>query len=242
MLNKIKINRYILLLAILNFIHAAGVFSQSATTSKYGVNTVDKIAVYQQTIYKDSVKQMVELKKLIPSIVYDLRYGTTNNFMHRLMYQPPSNTTFLRLPAAKALAKIQKELNSKGYGLKIFDAYRPYSVTVSFWELVHDERYVANPTKGSGHNRGLAVDLTLIDLKTSKELDMGTGFDNFTDSAHHSFIQFPPVVLRNRMLLKTTMEKYGFTALETEWWHYFFPNNRDYEVLDIPFSQLAAER
>jgi len=242
MLNKISLNRYILLLAILNFIHGIRGMAQSTTTGKYGVPTVDKMAMYQQTIYKDSAKQMVELKKIIPAIVYDLRYGTNNNFMHRLMYAPPANATFLRLPAAQALAKVQKELNTKGYGLKIFDAYRPYSVTVSFWELVHDERYVANPAKGSGHNRGLAVDLTLIDLKTKREQDMGTGFDNFTDSAHHSFVQFSSTVLQHRRLLKTTMEKYGFTALETEWWHFFWANDRGYEVLDIPFSQLAAKR
>ncbi len=97
------------------------------------------------------------------------------------------NSTFLRLPAALALRKIQYELNAKGYGLKVFDAYRPYSVTVSFWELVKDPRYVAEPTKGSGHNRGLAVDCTILNLTDRKELNMGTGFDNFTDTAHHNF-------------------------------------------------------
>jgi D-alanyl-D-alanine dipeptidase len=240
MLNKIVLNRYISILAIVKFIHGVPACSQQAAISKYGVATVNNIAVYQQIIHGDSSKRMVELKKLMPGIVYDLRYGTNNNFMHRPMYSPPPHTTFLRLPAAQALAKIQKELSSKGYGLKIFDAYRPYSVTVAFWELVHDEQYVANPSKGSGHNRGLAVDCTIINLSTKQELDMGTGFDNFTDSAHHAFLQLPQAVLQNRRLLKETMEKYGFTALNSEWWHYFWPNNREYEVLDIPFNQLAT--
>src|SRR5437867_1601617 len=84
-----------------------------------------------------------------------------------------------------------QELNEKGLGLKIFDAYRPYSVTVKFWELIKDERYVANPSKGSGHNRGIAVDLTIIHLKTNEELNMGTGFDNFTDTAHQAFVNLP---------------------------------------------------
>jgi zinc D-Ala-D-Ala dipeptidase len=130
-------------------------------------------------------------------------------------------------------------LNARGYGLKVFDAYRPYGVTIQFWELIKDERYVANPVRGSGHNRGLAVDCTIIDLKTHRELDMGTGFDNFSDTAHHSFTALPPVVLEHRKLLQDVMEKHGFNKLETEWWHFFWNNDRGYEVLDIPFSELG---
>jgi len=240
MIYKIVFTRYISLLIILFFFHGKLSFAQEITVSKYGVPVINKTSVYQETIHKDSSKAMVELKTAIPGIVYDLRYATTNNFMHRLMYMPPTRYTFLRAPAAKALAEVQKELKGMGYGLKIFDAYRPYSVTVSFWELVQDERYVANPAKGSGHNRGLAVDLTIIDLKTHRELDMGTGFDNFTDSAHHSFTGFSTAVLQNRQLLKEIMAKHGFNMLETEWWHYFWPNDREYEVLDLPFGQLAT--
>jgi D-alanyl-D-alanine dipeptidase len=108
------------------------------------------------------------------------------------------------------------------------------------WDLIHDERYVADPSKGSGHNRGLAVDLTIIDLKDGSELNMGTSFDNFTDTAHHTFKNLPADILQNRMLLRETMEKYGFKALETEWWHYSWPNDRNYEVLDIDFKKLAS--
>jgi zinc D-Ala-D-Ala dipeptidase len=238
MLYKIVFHRYISLLAVVFFFHVNNGFTQQTTISKYGVPVLDKLVVYQQSIHNDSAKKMVELRKAVPGIVYDLRYAGTNNFMHRAMYAPPPHCTFLRTMAARALGNVQKELNSKGYGLKIFDAYRPYSVTVSFWELVHDERYVANATKGSAHNRGLAVDLTIIDCKTKRELDMGTGFDNFTDSAHHSFTGFSPTVLQNRQLLRETMQKHGFNILETEWWHYFWPNNKNYEVLDIPFEQF----
>ena len=106
---------------------------------------------------------------------------------------------------------------------------------------MHDERYVANPANGSGHNRGIAVDLTIIDLKTGKELNMGTGFDNFTDSAHHSFTNLPKEILQNRNLLKTTMEKYGFKLFETEWWHYFLADGDKYEVLDIDFKKLGKK-
>ena len=184
---------------------------------------------------------MVELKGQIPGIVYDLRYATINNFMRRLMYPAGTNLTYMRVPAVNASQKVQEELNTQGFGLKIYDAYRPYAVTVKFWELVKDERYVANPSKGSGHNRGIAVDLTIIDLKTGKELNMGTGFDNFTDTAHHTFTQLPPEVLKNRELLKSTMVKYGFRVYTEEWWHYSIPDAGKYEVLDLDFKKLKKD-
>lgn len=239
MLYKIVLNHCISVMALLFFFHVHPAVGQETTVSKYGVPVIDKLTEYQSSIRNDSAKKMVELRKIIPGIVYDLRYATTNNFMHRLMYSPPTRCTFLRLPAARALAAVQQDLKRLGYGLKIFDAYRPYAVTVSFWELIGDERYVANPAKGSGHNRGLAVDITIINLKNRREVDMGTGFDNFSDSAHHNFNNLPPAVLQNRKLLQETMEKHGFTKLETEWWHYFWPNDRGYEVLDIPFKELT---
>jgi len=196
---------------------------------------------YKKQVKKDSTKKMIELKSLVPGIIYDLRYATVNNFMRRLMYPAGTHTSFLRLPAAKALRKVQQELQGKGLGLKIYDAYRPYAVTVKFWELVKDERYVANPSRGSGHNRGIAVDLTLISLSTKKELDMGTGFDDFSDTAHHTFSKLPLEVLKNRELLKTTMEKSGFRAYAAEWWHYSWPDAAKYEILDIDFKKLKKE-
>jgi zinc D-Ala-D-Ala dipeptidase len=196
---------------------------------------------YRRIIKNDSNQRMIDIQKSIPGIVLDLRYASTDNFMHRIMYPEQPTYTFLRLPAAKALANVQKELNEKGLGLKIFDAYRPYSVTEKFWELVHDDRYVADPKKGSGHNRGIAVDLTIIDLKTKQELKMPTGFDNFTDSAHHDFNNLPDNILNNRKLLKETMEKYGFTAFPTEWWHYSLPDPEKYEVLNLSFQQLEIQ-
>ncbi len=196
---------------------------------------------YKKQVMKYPAKKMTELKTLIPTIVYDLRYASTNNFIRRLMYPAGTTITFLREPAAAALKKVQEELNGMGLGIKIFDAYRPYSVTVKFWELVKDERYVANPTKGSGHNRGVAVDLTIIHLKTGKELNMGTGFDNFSDTAHHTYTQLPEEVLQNRQLLRSTMEKFGFRTYTEEWWHYSWPEAARFELLDIAFKKLAKE-
>lgn len=196
------------------------------------------IREYRKQVKTATGKQMLEMKSRIPGLVYDLRYASKNNFMGRYMYPKGTAVCFLRKDAIEALAWVQLNLAKKGLGLKIFDGYRPYAVTVRFWELVKDERYVANPAKGSGHNRGIAIDLTIIELSSGKELDMGTGFDNFTDSAHHSFIALPENVLENRSFLRQTMEQAGFRALETEWWHYFLPEASRYELLDLPFRKL----
>ncbi len=211
--------------------------AQDTILNKYGLWVINNSIILQKTVKKNAAKQMVDIKQKIPAVVVDLKYAGTDNFMHQKLY-PPAATTYLRKCAADALAKVQAELNKKGLGLKIFDAYRPYSVTEKMWEPVKDDRYAADPKKGSGHNRGIAVDLTIIDIKTKKELDMGTGFDNFSDTAHHAFTNLPAVVLKNRLLLKSTMEQFGFKALDTEWWHYFFGNGKDFELLDVSFDEL----
>lgn len=221
------------------------IFSTLVFNGLYAQNTVFPIIKthkqYKLQVQDDSLKQMVELKSLAPGIVYDLRYTTTNNFTSKRLYTNTAHT-FMRKPAAEALAKIQKELNEKGLGLKIFDAYRPYYATVKMWDLIKDERYVADPKKGSGHNRGLAVDLTIINMKDGNELNMGTGFDNFTDTAHHAFTALPQEILQNRLLLKNIMEKYGFTLVETEWWHYNWPNDRKYDVMNIGFDKFLEKK
>jgi len=238
MIIKIRFRTGFFYLIILFFSPLDKLFCQELSTSKYGVTYIDDKKTFLSTIEKDSLKQMVELKSLMPNIRYELRYAGTNNFTGKRLYSKTLKNTYLRRPAAMALSKVQADLNQKGFGLKIFDAYRPYGVTVKFWEMIKDERYVANPSKGSGHNRGLAVDLTIIDLKTGKELDMGTAFDNFTDTAHHVFTQLAQSVLENRKLLKETMLKHGFELFDTEWWHYSWPNDRNYEVLDLDFKKL----
>jgi len=229
-----------LLTVVCLFLSASLGYTQVSITmpkNEYGLQVIDNKELFMKTVKADSNKTMINLKSYIPLLVVELRYATLNNFMHKRMYPSKTNDTYLRLPAAKALLHVQQELNTKGYGLKIFDAYRPYSITEKFWKLVHDERYVADPKKGSGHNRGIAVDLTIIDLQTKNELDMGTGFDNFTDSAHHDFTALPANVLANRKLLKETMEKYGFKLFETEWWHYSWPDPEKFEVLNLDIAK-----
>jgi D-alanyl-D-alanine dipeptidase len=198
---------------------------------------VKKPKNYLEDVTKDSNLLMIEVKSLIPTIVYDLRYSTSNNFTKERLYKE-GNKTYLRRPVVGALADVQNELKALGYGLKIFDAYRPYKVTEKIWSLVGDERFAADPKKGSNHNRGIAVDLTLINLKTNEELDMGTGFDSFSDTAHTSFIHLPKQVLKNRFLLKELMIKHGFHIFETEWWHFYWENDRDYSILDLSFKEM----
>jgi len=220
-------------LALFLFISlSTSVFTQSE------LKVIDRVRGYKKTVKANPENKLSGIKSHLPGVVLDLRYADTHNFVGKKMYRGEIKETFLRKPAVLALQKVQEELALQNLGLKIWDAYRPYSVTKDFWELIKDDRYVANPARGSYHNRGTAVDLTIIDLKTGKELNMGTGFDNFTDSAHHSFKNLSEEILKNRTLLKSAMEKHGFKALETEWWHYTFQSETKFDVMDIPFYKL----
>jgi D-alanyl-D-alanine dipeptidase len=180
----------------------------------------------------------MDLKKLIPDLLVSMPYATTNNFTKVNLYK--NSFACLRQEPALALKKIQEELNKKDLALKLYDAFRPFSITCKMWRLVPDRHYAANPRNGSNHNRGVAVDLTIIDLKTGKELNMGTLFDNFTDSAHHDFYNLPPEVIANRRLLKTIMRKYGFNIVPTEWWHYQWVNRAGYEIIDLDFDDIKS--
>lgn len=184
----------------------------------------------------DSSREMVPLNMLLQPYITNFVYATKDNFTKQILYKNPMG--YLRLEAANALKKVQDSLHRLGLDIKIFDAYRPYSVTKEMWKIVPDERYAANPAKGSGHNRGVAIDLTLVDMKTKKELPMPTQFDNFSDTAHHDFMQLSEEKIRNRSLLKNVMERYGFVALSTEWWHYSLPSIKQYELLDLSFDQM----
>ena len=179
---------------------------------------------------------LVEVKKVIPSVVLDIRYATTNNFTGQKLYD--SNRSFLRRALAEKLRAVQKELNQVGLGLKLFDAYRPISVQKKMWAIYPDEDYVANPAKGSRHNRGAAVDVMLIDLRDKKELLMPSGYDEFSEKAHRNYTNAPQQEIHNRELLERIMEKHGFTGLPMEWWHFDDVNWKTYELLDIDSSRL----
>jgi D-alanyl-D-alanine dipeptidase len=191
---------------------------------------------YLRQIQLEPNSRLAEIKRYIPGIRLDIRYATTNNFMHRKMYAQAK--AFARLPVVMALKEVEADLKKSGLGLKIYDAYRPYSVTVKFYEMAHDTNFVADPHKGSKHNRGCAIDLTLIDLKTGKELDMPTGFDSFSKKAAANYPGLPRREYSNRELLKSVMQAHGFQVYRTEWWHYDFNGWTNYPLLDISFSEI----
>ena len=211
--------------------------AQSNVANKYGLYVVADISSFKSSIAADTNKRMMNIQNCLPGIIADFRYATSNNFMKQRLY-PTIHTSYLRLAAVNVLQKVVGELKKENLTLKIFDAYRPYSVTEKMWQAVTDDRYAADPSKGSGHNRGIAVDVTLVDVITKKELPMGTGFDNFSDTAHTGFTALPSSIIHNRNILKSVMEKYGFVSLDTEWWHFSLPNAKYFELLDLSFDQL----
>lgn len=204
--------------------------------NEYGLQVVEKKGTYKYIVKLDNSHRMVALDDYLSKPATAYYYATTNNFTKQVLYKNPK--PYMRLEAALALKKVQDSLRTLGYDIKIFDSYRPYSVTKRMWEIVPDDRYAANPANGSGHNRGAAIDLTLIDIKTGQELKMPTPFDSFSDTSHQDFMQLPEEILRNRALLKKVMEQYGFVPLDTEWWHYYLPNPKRYELLDLNFRQM----
>lgn len=167
-------------------------------------------ADYDTTLWTD-------ISRIQPDILVDLRYATTNNFLEKQLYE--CARCFLRPQTAKALQKVHLELREKGYGLLVWDCYRPQSVQRKMWEVMPNPNYVANPDRGSMHSRGVAVDATIVD-ESGTPLDMGTDFDHFGRAAHYDNRDLPEEVLRNRDLLRTTMEKYGLMGIRTEWWHF----------------------
>jgi len=159
----------------------------------------------------------VRLKDLSPDFMYELKYATPDNFLKQAVYD--CSECYLRKSTAEALVKANEAFKQLGYRIKLFDCYRPLSVQKKMWKILPGTHYVANPAKGSKHNRGAAVDLTLVDAQ-GKELNMGTPFDFFGKEAHHTYTQHSKEVLENRKLLKETLDKYNFKSIYSEWWHY----------------------
>lgn len=169
------------------------------------------------------------------SIYVDMKYAGTDNFVEEQMYE--CSRCLLRPEVALALLKAQKNISRKGYKLKVLDCYRPRPVQQKLWDKVPNASYVTPPKKGSMHNRGTAVDLTIVDAQ-GNELDMGTKFDYFGKEAHHDYYDLPEQVLANRELLKQTMRKAGFLPIRTEWWHYYFAKGapKSHELSDYEWS------
>ncbi len=186
------------------------------------------------TLKAQSDTLIVPLASIDSTIATDVRYATTNNFTGQVLY--PTDKIYIRKIVGEALAKVQAYLRDNfNLQIKVFDGYRPFSVQKKMWKIMPDDRYVANPAKGSRHNRGAAVDLTIID-STGKELDMGTRYDNFTMKAHYDYSDLPDKVKENRKLLRDTMMKFGFTPIESEWWHFDFKGWKNFSILDYQIN------
>jgi D-alanyl-D-alanine dipeptidase len=179
-----------------------------------------------------------EIIRLDTTIHLDIRYATAKNFMGRPMYAEAR--AFLQRPAAEALLRAQRKLRWHGYGIVVFDAYRPWSVTKKFWDETppSKRKFVADPRKGSRHNRGCAVDCSLYDLATGKEVSMPTAYDDFSPAASPNAHVGTPEQRARRDLLRTVMQEEGFHVESNEWWHFDYHAWRRYPVLDVPFSRL----
>lgn len=191
---------------------------------------------YLNEIKSHPEKELVDLEEVIPGLVLDIRYATTNNFTGEVIYTLAK--AYARKPVAAALSKVQQELKRKGLELKIHDGYRPYSATVKFYEVYGDTTFVASPYQGSRHNRGCALDLTLIDSKTKNEIKMPTPYDSFQEEAFPDFPLKDKETVRNREMLRSAMEKHGFKVYASEWWHFDFVGWEKFEVMDIDFEEL----
>ncbi len=183
------------------------------------VDSVIKVWVStpQLTLDKIADTTFIRLADFSEDFAYELRYATENNFLKTKVYDCAE--CYTRSKTAKALIAANKVFKEKGFRIRFFDCYRPNSVQYKMWEIFPNPQYVANPVKGSIHNKGGAVDITLETLD-GIALNMGTDFDYFGREAHHDHLQLPDEVLRNRALLKEVMEAHGFWSIRTEWWHY----------------------
>lgn len=181
--------------------------------------------------------QFIDVQKINPNILLDLKFATTdNNFTGEVLYS--TSKCLLLKPVAENLDKAQKEFESLGYRLKIWDGYRPPHVSSKLWERMPDERFIADPKDGgSRHNRGCAVDVTLVDTN-GFELDMGTCFCHFSEKAYRGYKDLPEHVLKNRKFLESIMEKHDFVGLETEWWHFDYKEWLQYPIIDLSFDNF----
>ncbi|MGB7209291.1 MAG: M15 family metallopeptidase [Pyrinomonadaceae bacterium] len=185
---------------------------------------------------------LVELITLDSTIKLDIRYATDNNFVGKIVY--PEARAFLQKPAAKALLRVHKKLKKQGLGLLIFDGYRPWAITKLFWEVTSEDKrkFVANPEKGSKHNRGCAIDLSIYDLKSNLPVEMPSGYDEFTERASPDYAGGTQQERDNRDKLRKLMEDEGFTVNANEWWHFDYKNWEDYAIYDISFADAAEEK
>lgn len=182
--------------------------------------------------------ELVELIDLDSSIHLDIKYATKENLVGKPVYAQAR--AFLQKPAALSLINANKYLQTKGYGLLVFDGYRPWSVTKTFWQKTSEanKKFVADPRKGSRHNRGCAIDLTLYDLNTGIEIPMPGTYDEMSERSYPNYTGGTAVQTAMRDMLRAAMEAEGFTVYDYEWWHFDYKDWRQYPILNIPFESI----
>lgn len=193
---------------------------------------------FSQVIQNEVVKSVhdttfVNLKEYSSDFVYDMRYATENNFLNAKVYDCAE--CYLRFKTVKKLVEANQKFMKLGYKIKIFDCYRPLDVQKKMWAIVSNPSYVADPSKGSIHNRGAAVDITLVDFD-GNELDMGTDFDHFGKESAHLYENFSKNVINNRKLLREVMEDSSFKIIKSEWWHYDLVTEENYKVSNFTWN------
>lgn len=181
---------------------------------------------------------LVDLSTLDAGLILDVRYASTDNFMGAAFYESPR--AYLQRPAAEALEQAASELSDHGFGLIVFDGYRPWYVTKMFWEATPDslKHFVAPPQNGSRHNRGAAVDVGLYDLRSGEPVAMPSGYDEFTERAYADYRGGSDAARRHRDLLRSVMEGHGFTAYPFEWWHFDYEDWRAYPIMNLSFDEI----
>jgi D-alanyl-D-alanine dipeptidase len=189
-----------------------------------------------------SAADLVALKGLVPHVRIDTRYATANNFTGQPIYERPG--AYLQRPAAEALARVAARLAPKGFGLVIYDAYRPWFATKLFWDIVPPDKhvFVADPARGSRHNRGCAVDLGLYDLRTGKIVSMPSRYDEMSARAYPDFAGGTDAERAHRALLRAAMESEGFAVYEAEWWHFDYRDWANYPIGTISFTAIEQAR
>ncbi len=228
-----------------NDVHAPGYeagekYTPSSESQPSTGNRQDKEPYIEQTAdipeKPVEINGLIELTELDDSFVIDLRYATANNFTGKKIYTQPR--CILHKDTALKLISANNHFKSLGCRIKILDAYRPYSAQRILWNAASDKSFVADPTKGSNHNRGAAVDITLVD-KDGKELEMPSAFDEFTRRASIKYTDCPKEQIENRELMGRIMVQHGFSRINSEWWHFNDINAKEYPVQDIPFEKFS---
>lgn len=231
------VKNFLILFSLLNsFRLSAQTEVSEIPISRYGLPVINDIRVYKTQVAKNPENRLLDVRGMIPDARFIITYATDQNFLKRKIY--PSAELFLRKPAAEGLVKAAEILRKQGLGLVLYDGYRPYAVTVLFYEEVGDTTFVADPRKGSKHNRGMAIDLSMYNLKTGKLVEMPSGYDEASERAYHEYAGGSDLAKRNRQILRSAMEEAGFSIFKYEWWHYDFKDWESCPTYDLWHDEI----